>query len=826
MNPKERRDIWAVGSPIAFENAKDWLQRLANLKQRKGTPEQKNSEFRRIQKEIRAEFGPGAIIRDLELNPEKTQEPEAVPQQPAAVPEVTPVAPEVEPPPVPITEEVSAGLEDEGELPGQIEQPKIVSPVEAEQQPSSVEASPEVVEQALEVVAAETLTQAKDKAFDEVAAVAAVQGKPAPERGAFRQWFDRHFSNETTKEKLNYIAVGAGARIGVSVAAKMTARAVLGSLSFGTSVAIGAAAGGIAGAAAETWKINKERYNFNELGQLIDKGGIDLSVKLAELKAEQKMAHDNFHSIKDYPAHEAVSQQIQLLERIQETKIALQNGEKRTKALKDMLSYDFKNIREHVAKSADGKLDPQLDQIYAHLESRRWDKEKLKRVAGKAAMGAAAGVLGSTITGAAMEYAAHHGLAIGDLIGMHSPSADNFLGSHADIAGQHVLDHAQGGLTNFNYHAVIRPGDGDTQIARRLLHDYWANVRHLNPNAPMPTPEQAVYAEDALRHAVALHVGENLTADQIGTAVSIHGSVIADAANHAMGLSHESIQNLHGLLATPDHHLGSTAMGYIGDHTFVSDAANDHYSQALTETMQAKMSAAQAAAERFIVDPIARGAVNFEQAVAQGGQFLAEYTGHAADTIRENLSAIYADEETRNLALVVLTTAGSTVAVRAFLNRRRETQGESSKEDKNRFYQPIRGLNLDPDREQRNRDVFEREYAEQKLWDESMPFIAEGMDGFAMGNLTFSETLAINSDGQLNLRNDAFGAKSSFRTEMLNRLEPLKLNVDRFTAMTKEVTKRYPNVKFTVRKNPNNTVTWTIQRTIPTPDIQYRTSEE
>ena len=394
-------------------------------------------------------------------------------------------------------------------------------------------------------------------------------------------------------KKIDFLSLGVGA--GAGAATRIGLRTALGAKTLGATLAIGAGAGAVSGGVRE-WVKQLRFGNYSEsfkenLVNLKEAKSIELSqqkVKIQKaLEEEQKIGY-GLNNTGSTAKIDEYRQQIATIDRVLEFKVE-QNGSKpKVKDLKRFLEVDFNKAQELIG----GQKSPEFQKLSAELKENRWKKGKI----GKAILkGAIFGAVGAGMANSVMDFAGAHGWLPAGIGGGEAAGhvAENGI-SHEMInnciagqvvdkgagASEHILSEARAHLAEHSFGIHIQHGDGATQIARRAIHDYLVNEKHLEGvHFKEPNLAELVNAEDTLRREIEQHVGSVIPGSQIGSVVEVHGQSIEKVLQHAMGLHENQIDHVNSILAEPAHHISEANQNLMTHHDSLWSGANGPESQ-------------------------------------------------------------------------------------------------------------------------------------------------------------------------------------------------------------------------------------------------------
>ena len=380
-------------------------------------------------------------------------------------------------------------------------------------------------------------------------------------------------------KKIDFLSFGVGA--GAGAATRIGLRTALGAKTLGATLAIGAGAGAVTGGVRE-W-VKQLRYgNYSEsfkesLVNLKDSKSFELIQEKVKI---QKALNEEILNNSGISGSAAIvdeyRQQIATIDRVLEFKVE-QNGSKpKVKDLKRFLEVDFNKAQELIG----GQKSPEFQKLSAELKENRWKKGKI----GKAILkGAIFGAVGAGMANAVMDFAGAHGWLPAGLGGGEAAAshvAENGL-SHETInnciagqvldkgagASEHILSEARAHLAEHSFGVHIQHGDGATHIARRAIHDYLVNEKHLEGvHFKEPNLAELVNAEDTLRREIEQQVGSVIPGSHIGSIVEVHGQSIEKVLQHAMGLHENQIDHVNSILAEPAHHISEANQNLMTHH--------------------------------------------------------------------------------------------------------------------------------------------------------------------------------------------------------------------------------------------------------------------
>jgi len=380
-----------------------------------------------------------------------------------------------------------------------------------------------------------------------------------------------------------FVAGGAGGYAG-SMVARVFISTGIRSI-FGTTLGVGIAAGAIAGGSVEGVKSYlKERNKFSadDIIARLDnsKSEVERAVVISEANKalqEARISHPERVSV--------LTQKIQEAQVVLEAKI--KSPEFKNKSEKDKIAFILKTsetARDNINREQKKEIKALIKEIKFKTEKSEVDWKKVTKSAGK---GALVGALGGALGGLASGWIAEHlGHSADDLANIHA--------GHIDQAYSSAIENGRAGVLNGNYVEHVLAGDkGLTDEARNAIHDYMINLHSLSAEqAPHFTTEQYIYAEDwivknALNHsATILHPGDTIT---------VSGTAIQQALEHAQNLSQEQLANLTELISHQPHLISQHTADWLNNF----DYANPENGQAVASLLQQ----AGSSAEYVVNDP-------------------------------------------------------------------------------------------------------------------------------------------------------------------------------------------------------------------------------
>ncbi|GEM_PF-1124302 len=387
----------------------------------------------------------------------------------------------------------------------------------------------------------------------------------------------------------------------------------------GGSMGAGAVAGAVVGATIEGVKVYaKERKKFvatDIISQLNDTND-PLQKAAIVSKAEENLREAR---VNDSPEVKDLVECVRAARLHIET--SLHKEELASKSEAQQISWLLKTsgrTLKEIPRSERKKAKLLLKEIEFKSEKSKVDFGKVGRAIVK---GGLIGALGGAIGGALSHYVFdtfHPGQWLEHVVKPLQESMPGISKSQAEELAQkalqqksevaagavaRVFEEGKNQLLHDKFVITAQHGDGWTHLARKAVHDYLVNLHELSPgSAPHLSTEQLVHIEDTLVKEK-LHSGvEELI--HPGQEFEISGAHIQSLIEKAQGLTPEKIQNIHAILATPEHHLSLATTSWMTDFGSISNPDNDFAREIALHAKEVAQSAVAAAQEIIATPPI------------------------------------------------------------------------------------------------------------------------------------------------------------------------------------------------------------------------------
>ncbi|MDO8537012.1 MAG: hypothetical protein Q7R94_02085 [bacterium] len=398
-------------------------------------------------------------------------------------------------------------------------------------------------------------------------------------------------------------------------------------LCYGSSLGVGIAAGAVAGAGAGlTREVLRQRKLLvaESVIQKVRESKNQGAEGRAALLAKAKKAYDDATIIGDREQIQLFGEELREMIILAKTEAeAMQGSSEKDKILNILKISDGarKDVKkDHQRKEAEKLINEVV------FERTKFDR---KKIAGAALRGAAVGALGGYLGGLMAGWISDHIHAGSDasqeaarLTGSRAPTAamaeaiikeNGAKAEAAAEAAREALAKGHGNMLNAAFSETAEKGDGATHIARKVIHEYIANQRHLNPEAFQGiSVEQLVHAEDTLQRQL---VESTKGVIEVGQHFEVQGSAIENVLGKSTSLTPEKIANIAKVLQEPTHHLSKQTVEHMTSFNAPVSATNNFHDLAVKQAQEATAQAVQKAATQATME-IAQQATTTQAAAA------------------------------------------------------------------------------------------------------------------------------------------------------------------------------------------------------------------
>ncbi len=424
-----------------------------------------------------------------------------------------------------------------------------------------------------------------------------IQGKEA------KTWFGKHLKSVASK-----FGLGAVTGMAVRSVVKNTAKIYLGSISLGSSIVLGAGIGGVA-AAIETYRKDREKLVTSDVfRQLEDLENIDQPVdnlKMASIidQARKELKKGKVFS-KDTALLKVKLQKAETSLRLKLDKDKLEGKNDAQKFLEAMTAS--KGSRKELRKLEGIKNEKLENQIKLVMQA---NPTYSKQMAMNIAVGAAAGGFGGaagygmhalldsefvhgavnwvtgggSATSATAEHSAEIAKSASKNLNLNSSASDQFVNNigsleqeFANANNAETMEKLQSALLEQKFTIAAKKGEGLTNEARNLIHDYWLNKMQISGKSGQELTQdqlaKLIYAEDLLKDEF---LNQSVGPEHIiqpGQNFELTGAQIENALNRADDLSPEKLANITKLLNSPGHHLSEKTIEQFNSDTLNNQA--------------------------------------------------------------------------------------------------------------------------------------------------------------------------------------------------------------------------------------------------------------
>lgn len=280
------------------------------------------------------------------------------------------------------------------------------------------------------------------------------------------------------------------------------------------------------------------------------------------------------------------------------SKIAENLGEENSLAREKLDRYLEMGRLEKIMPELTGEKAELFKELRKEL---KLDSNKWKQVARGALKGAVVGAAGAYIGGIIFDAISGHDAAaaeIGRNIGnghgqgaisekLKETAYDSYSKTYENAVAEGAV-----GLNRETYHAIADKGDGFTNIARKMIHDYISEKQSLGVDLDLDQ-SQLVYAEDSLKNVFggnSIHPGDtfDLSGDKIASAIE-KARILTDAGKEHIKKEYVS-------------KIGEKVWEEVRNYDLTYDSQNDFADKILESANEKSLSAAKAALENIRPD--------------------------------------------------------------------------------------------------------------------------------------------------------------------------------------------------------------------------------